>query len=169
MKAVTIEDIKGHALYGKIAALHEKMPGKIFGTEELCSGIDGLRYEVVKLPRDISGAIRKVGVDRYVIEVNEDDPGTRRRFTAAHELAHYILHKKEVDLLGNLFREDRLLRGGLSNRQETQANQLAAEILMPYDAVFEFLQRRKRATIPEMADYFKVSLSAMMIRLGIPL
>ena len=48
-----------------------------------------------KLNKKISGAIRyDKDEDRFAILVNKNNVKTRQRFTIAHELGHYFLHKE---------------------------------------------------------------------------
>ena len=56
----------------------------------------------------------------------------RKRFTIAHEIAHFILHSDQL-VRGDI--EETLYRGGLSDRLETEANKLAADILMPLSLI----------------------------------
>jgi len=75
---------------------------------------------------------------KATIGVNESEHRIRRRFTVAHELGHYILHKMRNELfidkqmtLGSqmLFRDSESSLG--EKRQEREANAFAAAILMP--------------------------------------
>lgn len=117
---------------------------------------------------NLSGKIvrsdRHGGVSGYAIFVNNNDKRTRQRFTIAHEIAHYLLHKNEI---GDGIVEDALYRSGLSNKQEAEANRLAADILMPWH-LLNMVMNDQVKTISNLADIFHVSESAMSIRLGIP-
>ncbi len=117
-------------------------------------------------PEDISGLIKKVPEDAesYVIYVNGDHPVKRRRFTIAHEIAHFILHKHQI---GDGIVDDVLYRSGLSNHMEAQANEWAANILMPWHLLDAELDKGI-ADIGELAGIFNVAKSAMAIRLGVP-
>ena len=87
------------------------------------------------LPKDVSGfiVIQDENFKDYkcnkLIVVNLLDPASRRRFNIAHELAHYILHKKSDDSL--FAHRDAGQNGGI----ETEANIFASNILMPRDVV----------------------------------
>lgn len=124
-------------------------------------------YEAIE-NENLSGKIvkdEKYGGDSgYAIFVNSKHSKTRQRFTIAHEIAHYLLHR---DAIGNGVVDDALYRSGLSNSQEREANKLAAEILMPWHLINEILDEKFK-NIQELAAYFNVSESAMSIRLGIP-
>ena len=104
---------------------------------------------------------------RFTTYVNRDEPNTRERFTIAHELGHYVLH-----LQGHLdeggFRDDRstiltaFRQSGATSPLEREANQFAAEILMPEPLIREY------APISDPMDLgriFGVSAEAMRIRL----
>lgn len=111
-------------------------------------------------PDNLSGLIRRVDDDKYAIHVNANHPITRQRFTMAHELAHFILHK---DKIGDGITDDYLYRSGLGNNLEREANQLAAKILMPEHLVFH---KDTTKSIKEQAGDFWVSETSMDIRLG---
>ena len=118
------------------------------------------------MDREVSGQIEKRN-DGYYIITNEAEPKWRRRFTIAHELAHFILHK---DQIGDGVAENTLYRSGLSSEYEVEANRLAADILMPLDKIEEYISNEgtDRATIGGLAKAFFVSYSAIRVRLGIP-
>lgn len=115
-------------------------------------------------PNDISGKIQKEvgrgGGSDFAIYVNKNHPQTRRRFTVAHEIAHYVLHEDEI---GDGIFDDALYRSGLSDRIEVQANNLAADILMPERAVKQ--SYKKITDVADLAQKFNVSTQAMSIRL----
>jgi Zn-dependent peptidase ImmA (M78 family) len=60
-----------------------------------------------------------------------------------------------------------MYRGGLSSREETQANQMAADILMPFPLINKLVDQGE-TTIEKLAKRLQVSLPALKIRLGIP-
>ncbi|MES2272977.1 MAG: ImmA/IrrE family metallo-endopeptidase, partial [Chlamydiota bacterium] len=90
-------------------------------------------YRTKDWPDLLSGQIikdeQRGGGSGYAIFINALHKLVRQRFTIAHELAHFILHKPSI---GDGITDDALYRSGLSNRDEAMANQLAAEILMPW-------------------------------------
>jgi Zn-dependent peptidase ImmA (M78 family) len=100
----------------------------------------------------------------YSIVVNARDPLVRQRFTVAHEIAHFVLHK---ECIGNGLTENAMHRAeGLSNWQEVEANKMAADILMPVDLVSAEIGAGNR-NLETLAAKFNVSQIAMAIRLGI--
>jgi hypothetical protein len=132
-----------------------------------------LGLKVVKSPSlkpTISGLIRPSAESDagFEILVNKFEPPERQRFTVAHEIAHYLLHRKEI---GAGVIDSIMYRSSLSSRKEVEANRLAASIVMPVEAVSDELRRLGGADEPgvveELAEQFRVSIPAMRIRLGI--
>jgi hypothetical protein len=100
------------------------------------------------------------GWSGYAICLNRNNHPNRQRFTLAHEIAHFVLHR---DLAEAGIIDDIHYRSTLSNIHETQANQLAADILMPRALVAkEYVSRMEG---PPLAARFLVSELAMNIRL----
>ena len=104
------------------------------------------------------------GISGFSIIVRKSDSPERKRFTVAHEIAHFILHREQAN--GGIT-DDEMYRSGLSSREETEANKLAADILMPYSLVSSLVSSGHR-TVPELAKKLGVSKTAMNIRLNIP-
>ena len=101
------------------------------------------------------------GPSGYAIVVNGGHPRVRQRYTIAHEIAHFELHKGQI---GNGITENAMYRSvGVSDKQEREANLFAAEMLMPEYAVRQ--ARVKYNSLAEIADAFDVSKDAMSIRL----
>ena len=124
--------------------------------------------EVLKseLGEKISGIIEKRD-EGFVIITNKAQPKVRRRFTIAHELAHFLLHR---DQISDGITENAIYRSTLSNQYEVEANRLVGDMLMPLDKIDEYINRggTAKATIGGLAYRFDVSVSAMRARLGIP-
>ena len=99
----------------------------------------------------------------------EEEASTGRlRFTCAHELGHWLLHKKLFSGTG----ENAALRSGneSDNTLEVQANLLGSIFLLPLPQVKRcFYQLRSGRTnqqlVTDMAGIFQVSKQAMRIRL----
>jgi IrrE N-terminal-like domain len=124
-------------------------------------------WELHSLPPSISGKIwkdeRNGGSSGFSIGVNASEPFVRKRFTVAHEIAHFLLHR---NLITNELLEDTMYRG-LGGREEAQANKLAADILMPYPLINR-LMANGLTDVDALASLLQVSGIAMRIRLGIP-
>jgi Zn-dependent peptidase ImmA (M78 family) len=111
---------------------------------------------------EISGMIERRSDGKFRIRVNARHHPNRKRFTLAHEIAHYVLHR---DLIGTGVTDNALYRSTtLSDSLESQANRYAAGLLMP-----EGLVRQKRRegmlSYAQMAEVFGVSPDAARIRL----
>lgn len=149
-------------LRAAIAQFQDEPPVRL---PELAKAL-GVTVKAATLRPGISGEIRP-NEDRsgFVIRVNRHDPPKRQRFTVAHELAHFILHK---DQIGNGIEDDVLYRSSLSDKREQQANRLAADILMPktlLDNAKEMATEKGVGDIPMyLADIFGVSEMAMRIK-----
>lgn len=111
----------------------------------------GINKEYV--PPDFSGM---VDYKKKLVVVNSSHSNGRKRFTAAHELGHIVLHPHESKID---FRFDFTN----STPKETEANCFAAEILMPYDTFLEIYELYK-GDLRFIADYFDVSIGAVTIR-----
>ena len=111
-----------------------------------------------------SGAIVRNSGGSYTIWTSARHPWTRRRFTVAHETAHFVLHR---DSIGDGIHDDALFRSNLGGIMELQANRFAASLLMPLDLVNQCI-RNGADSIEKLANALRVSKAAMSIRLGIP-
>ena len=160
--------------------------------EEFCeqNGIKSYPVEIVRICRenglkvfeeyldsDISGLIvvddkewDKYGADKFII-VNLAESAVRRRFTIAHELAHYILHRNGNRLYAH---RDMTNDGTVKNSIEQEANYFAANVLMPESLIRDKVDDLKSEVwgklpnfvlIREIADHFVVSESAAEVRL----
>jgi Zn-dependent peptidase ImmA (M78 family) len=123
-------------------------------------------YRVDAWPDNVNGRIYKSalrgGHAGYAIDVNDAHHEVRRRYTIAHEIANFLLHRQYIG--GGIY-HDALYRSGLPSAMETQANKLAAEILMPHHLLTAAMNQGIRS--PEaLARAFQVSEAAMQIRLG---
>jgi len=106
---------------------------------------------------DISGYIEKRN-DNWVISVNAYHNSKRQRFTLAHELAHYVLHKQKVVAVKH---DDTILfRTDIYDPIEKEANQFASELLVPAKRLKEYLDDGKR-DVAYLANRFQVSLQAL--------
>ncbi len=128
------------------------------------------------LQGDVSGAlICSNGVS--AIAVNSAHHLKRRRFTIAHELAHFLLgHKGDQDHVDWKFTV--LRRDGKSseanNIQEIEANSFAANLLMPKEFLFKDLRLQagnngevdlSNDQLSALARKYQVSETAMNFRL----
>jgi len=128
----------------------------------------GIRIKVSNLGPGNSGQISRDG-DGYLIRVNRFEAKERQRFTIAHEIAHFLLHKDIIDSSPDGIVDTVLYRSGAPESIEFEANRLAADILMPRSSVERRLRelggRVTEMVIDLLAKDFKVSRAAMEIRL----
>lgn len=111
--------------------------------------------------------------------INKEDAPTRRRFSAAHEIGHWVLsHHMQPGVhvdRGHIIlpRDPRSSQG--VDRTEIQANQFAYALLMPQHmveaAVEKLVAQRtprllKDSDVTDLAELFQVSEQAMTIRLS---
>lgn len=80
------------------------------------------------------------------IFINANQPNDRKRFTLAHELGHVVLHSSP------------------SENMEEEANQFAAELLMPESAIKKELGSSKLVTYATLKPKWKVSMAALIYR-----
>jgi len=128
----------------------------------------GLTYVEKNMPSDESGGISYDGL-QYVISINSDETSQRKRFTAAHEIAHYLLHRDILKQTGHM---DRLFDSAayrnpsdpFTPAQEVQANRYAASLLMPKFAIEGEINRGTNS-VSKLASKFDVSKIAMRYRL----
>lgn len=127
------------------------------------------------LDEDLSGmAYIKNGVG--IIGVNALHHPNRQRFSAAHELAHHVLHAEEIQQAVHvdkgiriLFRDDVSALG--TEPMEIEANAFASELLIPGELLAAALEGggvdlEDEAGIEALARRFRVSPSAMRYRLS---
>ena len=137
-----------------------------------------LNIKLIKedLEDEISGFLKLRGKNNMpVIVVNKTHAETRQRFTLAHELAHFFLHSMyslHVDTKHIQFRKKE--SGPAVDVKEVQANQFAAELLMPRHILVNDLSdgmpaidsKKGMKMIEYLAEKYQVSSQAMTIRLG---
>ncbi len=161
----------------KRKAAVQPTPGEIIAKHQAVAPVNvvsiaeeiGIRvWEMTRLPDGVSGQIWRDplngGKSGFSIGVRASEPLVRKRFTVAHELSHYILHRNKLE--SGLF-EDVMYRGGLSSREETQANQMAADILMPFKLIKKLMDEGE-TTLEGLTKRLQVSPVALKIRLGLP-
>ncbi len=120
-----------------------------------------------------------LAVKEKTIVVNSRHAPVRRRFTVAHEIGHYQLHRfgagdTPVFIDRTVyFRKGRsaAAQAGSDHRMELEANAYAAALLMPEVLLDEYLDKHARldlekpADVKTLAEEFEVSRPAMEYRL----
>lgn len=122
-------------------------------------------YKVMDWEDNIAGKIEKNddlgGESGYAIFVNGNHTEQRRRFTIAHEISHFILH---AHMIGDGIFDDALYRSNKSHYIEVEANQMAADILMPIPLIMKMIDAGIDSPA-DLAKKFNVSEKAMEIRM----
>ena len=123
-----------------------------------------------ELNGDVSGTAIRRGMD-IVLGINSKQSPERQRFSLAHELGHALLHDDplhldELAVIG--FRSD--LSSTANDPKEVEANQFAAELLMPEAFIRKDLEGEHDAeldaVIESLAKRYQVSIQAMAIRVS---
>lgn len=126
--------------------------------EWVATSLFGLQIKRMDLGDEASGFLNELG-DRWCIFINKYENIRRQRFTIAHELAHYILHKNNKKLVKDLI----FFRDENNNDEEKEANEFAAELLMPEERVRDYIKNGCN-TIKLLADKFNLSTPAVRYR-----
>lgn len=133
-----------------------------------------LKFTILQQNLGYDGALLVNDAEKFVIDhqeynrvilIDNDQISTRKRFTIAHEISHFLI---EYDEKSSMFahREEQHKR----DFREREANALASEILMPYELLDEFVKKCKikfsnyYLTTAAIADYFNVSQMAAEYR-----
>jgi hypothetical protein len=124
---------------------------------------------VSSAPKDggpISGMLTTADRTIWVDRRESDRSLARRRFTVAHELGHWLLHAKR----GERKNFERFCRGpdldpqADSAKQEREANDFAAELLMP-EEIIATIAPECGFNLALLATRFDVSVPALELRL----
>ena len=162
--------MKIHEQLRIIRAFQNQIPVNLDGLTKAL-GID-LAYDT--LDPEISGMIEKIDPDNdeysnYRITINQADSKNRQRFTLAHEIGHYMLHR---NLIGDGLDDTKAYRSTEAGRyynkrigseQETEANRFAAMIVYPRSILEDFKSSDESLSIKELAEKFGVSETSMKI------
>lgn len=121
------------------------------------------------LGKNVSGILRRDdklgGKSGYVILVHTRHPLNRQRFTVAHELGHFVLHRDRVNA-ADVIEEDEFYRA-FPGPVEREANEFADDLLMPWSLI-NVITGDGVKDLPTMAERLGVSKQALAIRLGLP-
>ncbi len=119
------------------------------------------------VPQRLHGsAARILGLgDRAFITIDSASPRARQRFSAAHELGHWMIDRGKLSSF--VCTEKNLLMGWSPNDPERRANRFAADLLMPSNLFAPVAKNREMtfATVRDLCTSFETSLTATAIRL----
>lgn len=133
----------------------------------------GLQVEQAKLGADVSGVL-VVADGRGIIGVNSEHSSLRQRFSIAHEIGHFLLHRNDQELFIDktyfaAFRDSRSSTG--EDHREREANAFAAALLMPSTLLRKAVDQHEFDLADELgldalAHLFQVSRQAMTFRVA---
>ncbi len=117
-----------------------------------------LAVKSAKLPLGTAGRIIHEPDDTYIIRVNCTLNKATQRYIVAHECAHFILHRDLIDQSPySWIQDDVFFRNpAIPAHIETEAHQLAMEILMP-----RFLLEKELNTMTKIDHQEMASLAAL--------
>ncbi|SFU94591.1 protein of unknown function [Methylobacterium sp. UNCCL125] len=125
--------------------------------------------EIVSRPlRGFEGAlvpVREAPCGWLVVSNSSASPG-RRRFTVAHEVAHYILHRDRIPPQGIYCKEEDVSRRA-GKDIEKEADTFAAALLMPLHDLRRQIDPKAKPTLADLgalAERYGVSLTAVTLR-----
>lgn len=116
---------------------------------------------------DTSGLLL-IRQDAKVIGVNETHAPVRQRFTIAHELGHYLSGHEDFTVHGKQEKvrvDGRMDWADPEQRREQEANEFAAELLMPERMIKLDVAAAGRIDSSALAQRYEVSEQALWIQL----
>lgn len=102
--------------------------------------------------------------DRAIITIDENSPRPRQRFSAGHELGHWIRDRGQASYQCDT---ETFLHEWSADNPETRANRFASDLLLPA-RMFRARTRKMPVvfdTVRQLANIFDTSLTATAIRL----
>ncbi len=124
----------------------------------------GIDIYETELKNEISGAISYDSKKKkFSILLNKQNPNKRKRFTIAHELGHYFLHKNILE--NDEVHIDIMYRDNSKDYEEKKVDYFAGALLMNKMLLEKFYNQTD--SITELSEIFDVSESAMTVRLNI--
>lgn len=108
---------------------------------------------------NVSGVL---DIEQSKIYVNQGDTPEHKRFTIAHELGHWLLHKEQLAETPEIAIYHRRPIGGETDPKEKEANFFAANLLVPLNLLENFYTKLSER---ELAKIFAVSSQVIGYRL----
>lgn len=156
-----------------VSLLHESGCFELPVDVKKCAKFFNIDLKPIALSDEVSGYFI-VKDTKPQIGYNSSHGKNRVRFTIAHEIGHFILHKDENDFFIDkfnvpLFRDTTSSSGEI--QREKEANSFAAALLMPEGLINEEINNyfegapQNKDLINFLAEKFEVSKNAMTYRL----
>lgn len=133
----------------------------------------GLDIKAYDLGEGISGVLA-IDSGKGTIGYNPTESKVRQRFTIAHEMGHFELHRKRNELFIDkefqvMFRDQNSSTG--DSKKEQEANGFAAAILMPEKLLRQEIENNgfdisEERSLKELSRMFQVSATAMSFRIA---
>ncbi len=119
------------------------------------------------IPQRLQGsAARIIGIrDRAIITIDSKSHRARQRFSAAHELGHWMIDRGK--LANYICSEQNFINDWSFDNPERRANRFAANLLLPA-FIFKPIAKNKEITfqtVRDLSKQFQTSLTATAIRL----
>lgn len=158
----------------RVSAILKKLPEITIPIKiEEIAKMRGINILPYPLGDDVSGLLA-IQDGKATIGYNQTEPMVRRRFTIAHELGHYELHRDQSNLFVDkqfIYRSENSGNTPVNQIMEKEANAFASAILMPTDHLRKAVQKMDLdladgEAIKELAKMFEVSTTAMSIRIA---
>jgi hypothetical protein len=125
----------------------------------------GLRIRLVPSSGFDGALVRLAGLPKGIIAVRDSMEKSRKRFTTAHEIGHYLLPGRETETSVCATKDVGFLTDA-ANDIEQAANEFASELLMPSLALRRIVKRFgvSMNTCKFIRDQFQVSLTAASVK-----
>lgn len=136
---------------------------------EAIAKAEGLEVVFHDMEDQVSGLLI-TNAEKPVIAVNVRHHPNRQRFTIAHELGHFVLHRSKPTVFVDEYLVHYRARSETPDRREMEANVFAASLLMPNRLVVKDILMKggdllDEETVRKFAQRFGVSAQALAIRL----
>jgi Zn-dependent peptidase ImmA (M78 family) len=131
----------------------------------------GLRVKRLPMAESIAGVLSRE-TDGWTLTVNAEHTDSRQRFTIAHEIGHFVLHR---DRLGDgtndstdyaVTSDAAHYNDAIGPGAERDANQFATAVLMPEARILDVCETFRCNDPEPIARLFRVSPHAMRTRMA---
>jgi hypothetical protein len=120
----------------------------------------GIDVEELYMPGPVAGLLAKEAPGRWLIVVNSRYGEEERRFTVAHELGHWTLHRRFLQDSSQEIRD---------HLQEQEANRFAYALLLPPEEVEECFRHGSGVNLARRFGVSRAAAANAVRRLGFDL